>query len=165
MTNRKDEWEVHDSRAQHYHENQWKNPKQSTKAFFNFAKIELSQSSHILDCGGGSGGPSFYLASLLPTVQFTVFDYSFELITEDRLANNEFNQRNLAFQQGDIYALKRDFCGNCDGIISLQTLSWLPDFQEPLAAMMEIGVKFIAISSLFFEGNISTTTQVLEHKR
>ena len=52
MTNRKDEWEVHDSRAQHYHENQWKNPKQSTKAFFNFAKIELSQSSHILDCGG-----------------------------------------------------------------------------------------------------------------
>ena len=81
------------------------------------------------------------------------------------MINNDFNLANLSFQQGDIYTLKQNFLGDCDGIISLQTLSWLPDFQEPLAAMMEINPDFIALSSLFFEGDISRTTQVLEHKR
>ena len=53
MANRKDEWKVNDSRARNYHLEQWRNPKRSTKAFFNFAKDELSRSEHILDCGGG----------------------------------------------------------------------------------------------------------------
>jgi hypothetical protein len=63
--------------------------------------------------------------------------------------NNEFNLLNLALQQGDIYNLEQNFHYNCEGVISLQILNWMPDLREPLAAMMQITPAFIAISSLF----------------
>lgn len=77
--------------------------------------------------------------------------------------NDEFNLLNLTLQQGDIYSLEQNFLHNCEGVISLQILNWMPDLREPLAAMMQISPAFITISSLFM-GDVSATTQILEHK-
>ena len=54
--------------------------------------------------------------------------------------------------------------GHYDGVISLQTLSWLSEFQKPLKEIFnKITPKWIGISSLFFDGDISTKLEVQEH--
>ena len=57
---------------------------------------------------------------------------------------------NLNFKVGDMYQLeKEDF----DGVISLQTLSWLPDYEKPLEEISQkINPRWIAITSLFYPG-------------
>jgi len=50
------------------------------------------------------------------------------------------------------------------GVISLQTLSWLPEFEQPLRQIFEkIAPDWIAMSSLFYEGDISCKIEVEEH--
>ncbi len=52
-----------------------------------------------------------------------------------------------------------------DGIISFQTLSWLPEYQEPLRNLSLLNPKWIAISSLFYEGDIEYTIKLKDYYR
>jgi hypothetical protein len=55
---------------------------------------------------------------------------------------------------------------NFDGVMSLQVLSWLPDYEKPLEQIItKINPRWIAITSLFYPGQITARTVIHEHLR
>src|SRR5690349_13595359 len=122
---RTDEWLRLDAEALRYHAVQWETPKRSTVAFEAFCAPQLSRSSGVIDMGAGAGASTAYLAERHPNVHFTGFDYSEELIELAAQIARTKGAINLDFLQGDWYDLHLE--ERYDGVISLQTLSWLPD--------------------------------------
>lgn len=158
------EWENIDHRSLQYHTSQWETPKQSTLAFNKFISNEIAKSKNIIDLGAGSGAATGFLADQHKSTHFTAFDYSLELTQIGSKIASQKKMTNLRFQQGDWYDPK--FVEKYDGCISLQTLSWLPDYEQPLISIFKnINPDWIAISSLFYEGDITCRIEVEEHKR
>jgi len=158
------EWEKLDAEGIKYHTTQWEKPKRSTLAFERFINLSLSKSKNIIDMGAGAGAATAYLATNNPLVKFTAFDYSIELVEIGNQIKAKQRLDNLEFEQGDWYNLKIN--KKYDGCISLQTLSWLPDYEAPLVEIFEkINPNFIALTSLFYEGDITCHIEVEEHSR
>jgi SAM-dependent methyltransferase len=154
-----------DSLAMDYHMKQWNQPKESTKAFLEFLSGELSKSKSVVDIGAGAGAATYYLADRNVRTNFIGIDYSKELIDIAREMSKEFNLRNLAFDTGDWFNLDKKWAG-VDGVISLQTLSWLPEMRNPMTQIFDvIKPEWIALSSLFYHGDISCKIEVIEHTR
>lgn len=148
-----------------YHMKQWHDPKQSTKAFYDFFKLEFANSQKVVDLGTGAGAATFFLASKFPTTKFVGVDKSIDLIDKARETSKNFKLKNLDFETGDWFDLGNKWCGErVDGVISLQTLSWLPEMQTPMKQIFEmIKPNWIGLSSLFYEGDISARIEVFEH--
>ncbi|MES2975034.1 MAG: class I SAM-dependent methyltransferase [Pseudomonadota bacterium] len=158
---RTDEWQI-DEAGLAYHLGQWISPKRSTLAFEQFARHKLHDTRLAVDLGCGAGAATAYLAREFGATRWLGIDYSQELVT---LANERAAQsgmKNISFEQGDWFNLAdRD---GVDGVISLQTLSWLPEFERPLAAIFDhCRPSWIAMSSLFYDGEISCRIEVTEH--
>ena len=66
----------------------------------------------------------------------------------------------LKFYEGDILNIKKDYRNKFDGIISMQTISWLNDYNDFLKQVSKLNVNFIAVSSLFWEGLIDFKIKV-----
>jgi ubiquinone/menaquinone biosynthesis C-methylase UbiE len=144
---------------------QWNEPKESTKAFFKFFSNELSNSKSIVDIGAGAGAATYYLASRNPSTNFIGVDYSKELIDSAKQTSEQFKLMNLQFDTGDWFNLDKKWVG-VDGVISLQTLSVLPEMRNPMTQIFEvIKPDWIGITSLFYEGDISCRIEVFEHSR
>ena len=146
----------------HYHINQWDTPKESTKAFAKFVNNNLLNSKNILDLGAGTGASTAYLASKAPNVNFVASDYADRCIEigKDILAEKHIN--NLTFELLDWNHLQPT--SKYDGIISMQTLSWLPDAKKPLENIFQkLKPNWIAMTSLFYEGDISCKIEVNQH--
>jgi ubiquinone/menaquinone biosynthesis C-methylase UbiE len=161
---RLDEWENLDENGYHYHKIQWDTPKRSTIAFESFANNHLASSNSVIDMGAGAGASTGSLASKYKNAHFTAFDYSNELT---QIGNNialEKGIKNLSFKQGDWFNLEET--NEYDGCISLQTLSWLPDYQQPLQAIFrKIKPQWLGMTSLFYEGDITCRIEVEEHTK
>lgn len=50
-----------------------------------------------------------------------------------------------------------------DGMICLQVLSWMPENRKVIEALTGLGLPWITLSSLFYEGPISCTIDVTQH--
>jgi hypothetical protein len=57
------------------------------------------------------------------------------------------------------------YAGSFDGVLSIHTLSWLPNPYKALEKMCSLGVKWIAASSLFYDGPVSCQIMVEEPER
>jgi len=148
-----------------YHMKQWNEPNESTKAFSNFFSSELSRSKSVLDIGTGAGAATSYLASKNPKTNFIGVDHSKELIEIANETSNKFDLKNLSFETGNWFNLDKKW-GVVDGVISLQTLSWLPEMKRPTTQIFEvIKPDWIGLTSLFYKGDISCTIEVFEHVR
>ena len=56
--------------------------------------------------------------------------------------------------------------GGVDGVISLQTLSWLSQMRNPMTEIFQvIKPSWVGLTSLFYEGDISCRIEVFEHSR
>lgn len=157
-----DEWISFDERQLDYHKEQWQNTKESTKAFETFSADYLAKSRRVIDLGAGTGAATAYLARHHPETSFIAADYVptfLELGAE--IARNR-GISNLEFRRVNWMDLPET--GEFDGVISLQTLSWLPTAEEPLVQIFtKFQPKWIALTSLFYEGDISCTVSVKEH--
>lgn len=157
-----DEWISFDERQLAYHTEQWRNTKESTKAFETFSADYLAKSRRVIDLGAGTGAATAYLAQRHPETRFIAADYvpSFlELGAE--IAKNQ-GVPNLEFRQ--VNWMKLPETNEFDGVISLQTLSWLPAAEEALVQIFtKLRPNWIALTSLFYEGDISCTISVKEH--
>ena len=154
-----------DSLSMDYHMKQWNEPKESTKAFSKFFSNELSNSKSIIDIGAGAGAATYYLASRNPKTNFTGVDYSRELIDSAKETSKKYDLKNLSFDTGDWFNLDKKW-GKVNGVISLQTLSWLPEMRNPMTQIFEvIKPDWIGLTSLFYEGDISCRIEVFEHSR
>ena len=163
-TQRQDEWKNLNPAAYAYHLQQWDDQKRSTHQFADFVADLGSNSHEIVDLGCGAGAATFCLAQRCPAANFVGVDYSEDLIgLANKLAEGK-QTPNLSFTTGDWFNL--NFRGDVDGVVSLQTLSWLPEFERPLQEIYEkLNPKWLAVTSLFYEGDISCTIEVNEHSR
>ena len=161
---RQDEWKNLDPAAYAYHLHQWDDQKWSTHLFADFVADLGSNSHEIVDLGCAAGAATFCLAQRCPAANFVGVDYSAELIgLANKLAEGK-QTPNLSFTTGDWFNLN---CrGGVDGVVSLQTLSWLPEFERPLQEICQkLNLMWVAVSSLFYGGDISCTIEVNEHSR
>lgn len=94
-----------------YHMKQWNEPKESTKAFWEFFSNELSTSKSIIDIGAGAGAATYYLANKYSRTNFIGVDYSKELIDYAKKTSREFNLTNLSFDTGDWFNLDKKWGG------------------------------------------------------
>ena len=164
LKQRMDEWKYLDTDAYHYHKIQWETPKRSTVAFENFARDNLLKSKNVIDLGAGAGAATAYLAKIYSHCKFTAFDWNNELTQIGRGMALEREIANCQFEQGDWFNLGET--GEYDGVISLQTLSWLQDYKAALDAIFsKIRPAWLAMSSLFYDGEITCRIEVHEHKK
>jgi SAM-dependent methyltransferase len=161
---RTQEWDKLDESAFRYHLSQWETPKRSTLHFHKFAADALASSRQVVDLGCGAGAATAYLATATPACRFTGIDLSAELVDTANAVAARRGLGNLRFESDDWYRLRER--RGVDGVVSLQTLSWLPDYEAPLRIVFErIAPRWIALSSLFYPGDISCRIEVTEHTR
>ena len=147
-----------------YHSKQWENPKQSTKAFAKFISPKVKAGKTILDCGCGTGAALYYIAKIFRDTQFIGLDNSSHLISVANDRKNELNITNVKFLKQDFFRLKKR--KQIDGVISLQTISWVKELDQPLIQIYKkISPNWICLSGLFYDGDISFTTLVNEHSK
>ena len=158
MTEKLNEWNVDpDPETLAYHLRQVE-PYRSTVHFAKFARPWLATSNRIIDLGCGAGQATDYIAMKHPQAQVLGLDVSPLLIS---LAKQLPPQ--ASFGIGDMTNLSPR---KADGVISLATLSWMPEYETPLAQICEkIAPKWMAFSTLLYWGNISAQIVINEPSR
>ena len=160
----KSQWLTHESMK--YHLNQWQLQKESTIAFEKFLSRNLMDSKSVVDLGCGAGAPTSYLANCHPNAVFEGIDLEAELIDSANMLAKESNLANVSFSVGNILNLRGSGSRRpIDGVVSLQTLSWLSGYEKAMKQITKhLSPDWIAVSSLFYEGNISCQSVVREAK-
>lgn len=160
---RKDEWSNYIDEQTPYHVKQWDEPKESTRVFYEFAKQKIKTSKNIIDLGAGAGAATSFIANKAPQVQFIASDFIQEYLDIGQAIARNRNLKNINFRKIDWFKLKAT--NEFDGVISLQTLSWLPEPITPLTKVFQsLKPEWFALTSLFYEGDISCTIETHEHQ-
>jgi len=150
-----------------YHEKQFQNPYRSTVSFAGWIEhlklLSAKDSKNILDIGCGEGANISYLATKFPNSTFTGIDLNKTLVKKGNAMFKKLKFKNCKLEIGDLYDLEAKYRGNIDGIISLQTLSWLPSYQQPIEEMVKLRPDWIAMSSLFYDGFIECEIKVRDY--
>jgi len=161
---RLDEWKNIDRNAYLYHYKQWESQKQSTLHFNALLQDIIQPGSTVVDLGCGAGAATSYIAKNNPEPKFVGIDFSEDLTSIANKLACENKVNNVRFDTGNWFNLSKKT--SVDGVISLQTLSWLPEFEAPLIQVFEkFNPRWMALTSLFYEGDISCTIEVNEHIR
>ena len=150
-----------------YHMLQWDKPKESTIQFHKFIRQHLQKSSNIADLGCGAGAATQFIAERNPTCKFLGIDQDPKLIEIAQKAKaNKTNTQNMEFAVGDWFDLSRFSKSSFEGVLSMQTLSWLGTWKVPMQEIyLKIKPDWIAISSLFYPGDISAQIKISEPVR
>jgi SAM-dependent methyltransferase len=151
-----------DEHSLQYHTKQYYEVKESTKHFLYFLQnnVVFPPNSKIIDVGCGAGAATNYIASNLQNVEFTGIDSNAEVI---KIAQTHSTNRTKFFV-GDI--LKLPFMNDVFGVISIHTLMCLPNFQKPIEEILtKLKPHWLAISSLFYPGEIGSITLLTENLR
>lgn len=166
MRQRTTEWlEVTKNGKIGYHERQFKEPYRSTVAFTNWldSLLDLPHTDTICDIACGEGANLSYLAKRYPNIDFVGIDLNPDLIKWGNKIMKNNKIVNVKMTVGDIYQLPGKNIGKFDGILSFQTLSWLPEFNEPIKKMISLNPKWIGITSLFFAGDVNCKIEVQDY--
>lgn len=140
---------------------QFKEPYRITVAFKKFLDKNINISKErILDIGCGAGSALDYIAKSYKNAKFMGLDINPELF-KMYMGDAE----NITFRGGDCYNLDRELVNQFEGVISLQTLSWLPEYNRPLSEICKLNPKWIAVSSLFYPGKINFTISMENYER
>ena len=147
-----------------YFTRQLKTPYQSTIAFFDFLEELnfINSESSIVDACCGSGANTFYASDRFSLKKIIGFDIQEEFLSlAKEYQKNLQNFKDVSFIQANVYEIdnfldelrKNNIFFN-DGVIFLQTMSWLTNWKESLKQLSKLNTNWIAISSLFYEGLI-----------
>lgn len=121
---------------------------------------------NILDMACGCGANTMYMANRFAEKQFTGIDINEEFISYGNEKIKEHCQyNNCRLLKGDWFNPDPELIGKFDGIISFQTLFMFPDYKEALRALAKLHPGWIALSSLFYEGNIEYTNKFRDFYR
>jgi ubiquinone/menaquinone biosynthesis C-methylase UbiE len=147
-----------DGSTQEYHDRGFEG-RRATVAFCDWLDMVgyLKPGTTILDLCCGQGGDMFYMSKRYPDNRFVGIEKNMERVIKGNDFFRDNGIKNSYLALGDIFELDYD---GFDGIISLQTMSWLPDFKELLTKMAS--GRWMALSSLFYEGDISCDIQVTD---
>ncbi len=147
-----------------YHERQFKEPYRSTVAFCDWLEsigyMERESHYRIMDLCCGEGANIWYMARRWPRCDFVGIDINTSLVNKGNTFLQTAGVKRSLLEVGDIYRLDNKYLSAFDGIVSYQTLSWLPDWQQPMEVMARLDVKWIALSSLFYDGQVECNIEV-----
>jgi hypothetical protein len=150
-----------------YHERQFKEPYRSTVAFCNWIEtlglINSGSRLNILDLCSGAGANIYYMSQRYPKSSFTGVDINNDLVEQGNAFFQNNGIRKCCLEVGDIYNLDVKYVSMYEGVVSFQTVSWLPDFRAPFLAMANLAPQWIAITSLFYDGYVSCATEITEY--
>jgi len=153
-----------DELSLNYHIDQWTSPKESTKKFVEFIASLVKPNSLILDLGCGAGASTAYIANAFPTTKFIGLEINQDLvkIADTNLKRSQIG--NLSFICKNI--LRLPAIKNVSGVTSLHVLLDLPDAELHIKQIAKkLNPDFIALSSLFYDGEISVLARVHQHLR
>lgn len=147
-----------------YHLKQWDNTYRSTIFFYEFVKKHLEKSNKIIDLGCGIGSSTYYISNFHKKCEFIGIDYSKRYIDIGNSIIKSKKLNNLKLAQDDCFNLKK--YQKVDGVISIQTLSFLTEFETPLKEVfIKINPDWIGISSLFYEGDITIKSKIIQKEK
>lgn len=133
-------------------------PYRSTVHFADFIRDKIEDRNLIFDLGCGAGHPTAYLADEFRNAYFVGGEISPRLVAE---ANMHRTSTNLAFRPMNLLSLPP--VPNVSGVTCIQVLSWMPDYKPPLEQIFfKIAPRWVAVSSLFYPGEISCRIEVDE---
>ena len=114
----------------------------------------------------GGGANTIYLANEFENIQFIGMDINKEFID---YGNAELKRHskfmNCRLYEEDWLHINSEWRGKFDGIISFQTLFMFPEYKEPLKQLASLQPDWIALSSLFYEGDIEYTNKFRDYYR
>jgi SAM-dependent methyltransferase len=156
------EWLKIDEKELSYHTAQYNEPKEYTRyllgQYEDFFK-SMARGSKILDFGCGAGAATNQFAAAFPHLTFIGID-----INERYIAiANELKRENSSFVCDDIEHFGTS--GKLEGIISLQTLSWMPDYSVFLNAIKKLQPEWVLVTSLFYDGPVDALIKIRDHGR
>lgn len=149
-----------------YHDRQFAEPYQSTVSFCDWLTslgAMEAETGRICDLGCGKGANLYYLSKRFPNCQFVGLDIDEDLIRDGSDLLSKSSVLNCRLSVGDLHRAGSYFTrGEFDGLISLQTLSWLPGYEKALDAMVSLLPKWIALTSLFYDGPVEAKTVITQ---
>lgn len=167
MKQRTTEWLDKNKINTDYHERQFKEPYRSTVAFCNWLEtiglINNGSQLKILDLCSGAGANIYYMSQRYPMSLFVGVDINPDLVEHGNTLFQSNGIQNCCLEVGDIYNLDAKYVSEFNGVVSFQTLSWLPEFKSPIQSMAKLAPQWIALTSLFYDGQVSCTIEVTEY--
>lgn len=140
-----------------WYKRQFEEPYRITIAFQKFIDENINISTeYVMDLGCGAGEVTSYFANIYKNANFLGLDINDELF---KYCTDY--PPNMRLKKGDWFCLNPKYKDNFKGVISSQVLSWLPEYEKPLEEICKkVNPVWIAISSLFWEGNIDYIVQL-----
>lgn len=152
-------------KSYHYHESQYQKPKRSTIALCDFVMRILpskDNSYDAIDVGCGGGANIYYLSKILPKTKWVGLDFADKYFMLAKQYSPLYEK--IDFIQGDFYKIREHFPKKSFDIsFSIQTLSWLPDYEDAIEEMMSVTKKWIFVTSLFSDFNVDVFSNVFEY--
>jgi SAM-dependent methyltransferase len=161
MKQRQEEWL--ETPVLSYHERQLQETYRSTVLMCDWLEslgyLDPSSRLSILDLGTGRGANLAYLGKRYPGCKFIGVELNPDHVRHGNSILFDRKVENARIEQGDWYNLDNSYVDVFDGILSFQTLSWLPEFRYPTEIMCKLNPKWLSLSSLFYNGLVSATTE------
>ncbi len=133
----------------------------STIEFFKFLQKNISINKNIIDIGCGNGSQLIYLRNILKNKKKLMgIDINKDLILDAKKKSTTF--KNINFIKKDFKSISNKNFNEYEGVISLQTLSFIQDYKDVIKFLKNSHFKFFACSSLFWEGLIDFKIKVNE---
>ena len=151
-----------------YHTRQFQTPYQSTIAFCDWLEelglLPGGADRTIADFGGGMGANAYYMAKRFSVSKIISIDLNPDLVSKgEKLLSSLMPDGQVEVEVDDWYNLDARHTGRYEGIVSYQCLSWLPEIDSAISALAKLESKWIACTSLFFEGDVETEIKVRDH--
>lgn len=165
MKQRLDEWTKNYN--DDYFNRQFKTPYRSTVKFCDWLEslnaVTTNKEINILDIGTGKGSNLYYMHKRFPNNNYWGIDVNADFINEGNKFLQSENITNCILEYGDLYNLELEkYSDKIDGIVSYQTLSWLPEYEKALIEIMKLNPKWIALTSLFHDGLVDCKIETQE---
>lgn len=153
-----------------YHRRQFFEPYRSTIHLQNFIAETIGDCGRpmdVLDVGSGAGANIYHLSSVLTKAEWTAVDINERLFKwgERLMVECGFEQDRIRFMAADFNHLRDHFAGHSfDIVLSMQTLSWLPNYDQILPELFSM-VKpsgMIYVSSLFTNSLTEARIQITQ---
>jgi ubiquinone/menaquinone biosynthesis C-methylase UbiE len=155
----------------HYHTRQYEQLYRSTAHFGNYLSgtvKEVDREYRVLDLGCGAGANLFHLSRVLPNSSWEGVDISPRLIDlgNSLLAERQF-QSKVRLTAGNLYEIETLYAPRTfDIVLSIQTLSWLPDYDQALEKLFYLAKPggYIFVTSLFTDFHVDARIEVTQYQ-
>jgi len=143
---------------------QFNKPYDSTIAFHKLlSELDLlnKNTKSIIDIGTGIGSNLQYFSSKNKSINFLGTDYEMARIKKGQKLNTN---PKIKFKKLDILKSVKSFQNKFDGLICIHALCCFKELDTVVKNFCKIKPKWIAINSLFFDGNLDVLIHIRDHQ-